>query len=105
MRGTVVACVSTVRPEIQRARADRHQFHGHVQAVRTAGDPYVGEVVLAVAELVRAGDWSRIRVCANDACASVFYDTTRGRTRRWHFYEICGNRKTGPRSRAPVGTW
>ncbi|HWO61569.1 MAG TPA: CGNR zinc finger domain-containing protein [Umezawaea sp.] len=65
---------------------------GHVRTVLTAGDPYVGEVVLAVADLVRAGDWSRIRLCANAPCAHAFYDTTRSRTRRWHSYEICGNR-------------
>jgi predicted RNA-binding Zn ribbon-like protein len=65
---------------------------GSVQLVQVTGDPLVGRISTAVAELVNAGMWSRIRLCANHECAKVFYDTTRSRTRRWHSYEICGNR-------------
>jgi predicted RNA-binding Zn ribbon-like protein len=57
-----------------------------------AGDPVVGGLVVRVAELVAAGTWSRVRVCANPACSGVFYDVTRSRTQRWHSYELCGNK-------------
>ncbi|QUQ64769.1 CGNR zinc finger domain-containing protein [Kutzneria sp. CA-103260] len=60
--------------------------------VPVTGDAVLGSVVLAVSELVAQGLWSRIRVCANEECRKVFYDTTRSRTRRWHSYEVCGNR-------------
>jgi predicted RNA-binding Zn ribbon-like protein len=63
-----------------------------VQLRHVAGDPIVGGIVLAVAQLVTNGGWTRITTCANDVCQKVFYDTTRSRTRRWHSYEICGNR-------------
>lgn len=56
------------------------------------GDEVVGGIMLAVAELVDAGQWTRVRICANDVCRGVFYDTTRSRTQRWHSYEICGNK-------------
>ena len=63
-----------------------------VRHAQVSGDPVVGGIVLAVSELITDGLWSRLRVCANDACRKVFYDTTRSRTRRWHSYELCGNR-------------
>lgn len=48
-------------------------------------------------------DQQRIRVCANDGCRAVFYDTTRSRTQRWHSYELCGNRANVAAFRAREG--
>ena len=49
-----------------------------------------------------AGPW--LRLCASDVCREAFYDTTRSRTRRWHSYEVCGNRSNGPvRARSDSG--
>jgi predicted RNA-binding Zn ribbon-like protein len=71
----------------------RHDLRtpGQVALRQVTGDPVLGGVVLAVAELVRSGAWSRLQICANEPCAQAFYDTTRSRTQRWHSYEICGN--------------
>ncbi|RSM86601.1 CGNR zinc finger domain-containing protein [Kibdelosporangium aridum] len=65
---------------------------GAVRLRQVSGDPVVGSIVLSVAAVVEAGNWTRLKLCANDLCTEVFYDTTRSRTRRWHSYEICGNR-------------
>jgi predicted RNA-binding Zn ribbon-like protein len=65
---------------------------GQVELRQVAGDPVVAHISRAVAALVEAGTWSRLRLCANDVCREAFYDTTRSRTRRWHSYEVCGNR-------------
>ncbi|WP_285777911.1 CGNR zinc finger domain-containing protein [Microtetraspora sp. NBRC 13810] len=65
---------------------------GEVRLRQVAGDPVVGGIALAVAELVTSGVWPRVRVCAFDLCSGAFYDTTRSRTQRWHSYEVCGNR-------------
>jgi len=54
-----------------------------VLAARVLGD---------LAALSAAGHWNRIKVCANDACRALFYDTTKARTRRWHSFELCGNK-------------
>ncbi|MFG1708195.1 CGNR zinc finger domain-containing protein [Nonomuraea sp. M3C6] len=72
----------------------RHAFSapGQVRLRPASGDPVAGGITLAVAELIAAGSWSRIRACANDLCRHVFYDTTRSRTQRWDSYETCGNR-------------
>jgi hypothetical protein len=55
------------------------------------GEP-LAALGLAVADLVNAGAWSRVRLCANPGCRYAFFDTTRSRTRRWHSYDTCGNR-------------
>jgi predicted RNA-binding Zn ribbon-like protein len=65
---------------------------GVVELRRATGDPALGRAAAQVAELVRAGRWSRLKLCAYDRCGEAFYDTSRNRTRRWHSYEICGNR-------------
>lgn len=54
-----------------------------VLAARVLGD---------LAALGAAGHWNRIKVCANDACRALFYDTTKARTRRWHSFGQCGNK-------------
>lgn len=71
----------------------RHDFAAPGQVVlrQVGGDPVIGGVAVAVAELVSSGAWSRLRICANGECAHAFYDTTRSRTQRWHSYEVCGN--------------
>ncbi|WP_189934548.1 CGNR zinc finger domain-containing protein [Streptomyces sulfonofaciens] len=63
-----------------------------VEQRQEAGNPVVGGIALAVAELVVSGAWRRIRLCANKDCTHAFYDLTRSRTQRWHSYEVCGNR-------------
>ncbi|WP_143059852.1 CGNR zinc finger domain-containing protein [Streptomyces melanosporofaciens] len=65
---------------------------GTVRLRQVGGDPVVGGITLAVAELVSDGTWPRLRICANELCSHVFYDTTRSRTQRWHSYEVCGNK-------------
>jgi predicted RNA-binding Zn ribbon-like protein len=65
---------------------------GAVELRQAAGDPLIGRLAQLVGELVESGRWTRMRLCANDTCRSVFYDTSRSRTQRWHSYEICGNR-------------
>jgi predicted RNA-binding Zn ribbon-like protein len=65
---------------------------GGVTMRQVSGDPVVGAIARAVAELVSSGQWSRVRFCANPGCEGAFFDTTRSRTQRWDSYETCGNR-------------
>ncbi len=65
---------------------------GKVGLRQVGGDPVLGGITLAVAELISDGTWPRIRICANDRCDHAFYDTTRSRTQRWHAYDTCGNK-------------
>lgn len=77
---------------------------GRVQLRQCTGDPVVGRIAQAVGDLVASGNWSRVRFCANDECSEAFYDATRSRTRRWHSYEICGNRNNVAAYRARTGS-
>jgi predicted RNA-binding Zn ribbon-like protein len=65
---------------------------GEVRLRQVGGDPVVGSITRAVAALMAADKWSRIRICDNKSCHHAFYDTTRSRTQRWHSYEMCGNK-------------
>ncbi len=35
--------------------------------------------------------WPRLKTCSNEACARVFYDCSRNRSRRWCTMDQCGN--------------
>ena len=51
----------------------------------------LAEVAASAAELVAAGTSSRLRVCANPSCSWMFYDDSRGGSRRWCEAGICGS--------------
>lgn len=52
----------------------------------------VDQTIASLHAALADGTWSRVRLCALDACHSAFYDATRSRTQRWHSYAVCGNR-------------
>jgi predicted RNA-binding Zn ribbon-like protein len=49
------------------------------------------EIAASFAELVTAGDPSRVKVCNNPECQWAFYDASKNRRRRWCFASQCGN--------------
>ena len=53
--------------------------------------PITIPVVRAAVDLLTTDILERVRVCADDACAWLFVDTTRNRTRRWCDMKVCGN--------------
>ena len=76
-----------------------HVDHRHVgdpidDALARLADPLVTELT--------SGNPQRIRICANDRCQWVFYDTSRTARRRWCDMSTCGNRAKAARHRARV---
>lgn len=74
-----------------------HVDHRHVgdpidDALARLADPLVTELT--------SGHPERIRICANDRCRWVFYDTSRTGRRRWCDMSTCGNRAKAARHRA-----
>ena len=57
------------------------------------------EVAMAVLDLIRAGDLSRLRVCAADDCDAVLVDLSRNRSKRY-CDGGCGNRVAAAAYRA-----
>ncbi|MGH7464646.1 MAG: CGNR zinc finger domain-containing protein [Longimicrobiales bacterium] len=49
-------------------------------------------IVNAAAELLVDGELDRVKLCGNDACAWLFIDVSRNRSRRWCDMKDCGNR-------------
>jgi predicted RNA-binding Zn ribbon-like protein len=71
--------------------------HRHVgdpvdDALARLCDPLVTELT--------AGQPERIKICDNDRCRWVFYDTSRTARRRWCDMATCGNRAKAARHRA-----
>jgi len=72
----------------------RHEGDPIDSALARLTGPIVGEV--------RSGKTDRFRICANDGCRWVFYDSSRTARRRWCDMSTCGNRAKAARHRAKV---
>ena len=60
----------------------------------------LGLILRDVAALIAAGQWTRVKNCSDEACASTFFDRSRNKTQRWHSFEICGNKNNVAAHRA-----
>ena len=84
------------RALIQRQNGLQTEF-----VAETSGwDWVLAQIAQSFADLLAAGNAVRIRICPSDDCRWLFYDTTKGRTRRWCSDAVCGNRARVRRSRA-----
>ena len=61
---------------------------GHEHAL----DWMLWPIMRSAAELLTAGELTRVRECSGDTCGWLFVDTSRNRSRRWCDMEDCGNR-------------
>lgn len=70
---------------------------------RHVGDPIEGALARlseSIARELTQPDSERLRVCANDACQWVFFDSSPGGRRKWCDMGTCGNRAKVARHRA-----
>jgi len=70
---------------------------------RHDGDPIAGAVARlaeAISRELTQADAGRLRVCANDECRWVFFDTSPAGRRKWCDMSVCGNRAKVARHRA-----
>jgi predicted RNA-binding Zn ribbon-like protein len=70
---------------------------------RHEGDPVDGalaRVSETIARELTQGDAERLRICANDECRWVFYDSSAAGRRKWCDMSTCGNRAKVARHRA-----
>ena len=76
---------------------------GVVLRHRHGADPLVealASVAEPVAQALADGRPDRLRICSNDSCRWVFYDTSPTGRRRWCDMSTCGNRAKAARHRA-----
>jgi len=80
--------------------------HGAIGLSHSHGDdPIVdalGRLIAPLAHEIADGRADRMRICGNDTCRWVFFDTSRPNTRRWCEMASCGNRAKAARHRARV---
>jgi len=69
-------------------------WHLHVSELDAPlADRLAAEAGMAFADLIRAGELDRLRVCAADDCDAVLVDLTRNRSRIYCDTGNCGNRQ------------
>lgn len=79
------------RPRL--ARHDGWDWHLHVTPRDAPLDRRIGaEIAMAVADLVRGDDLSRLRRCAGEDCDAVLVDLSRNRSKRFCDVGNCANR-------------
>jgi predicted RNA-binding Zn ribbon-like protein len=66
--------------------------HWVCQPTAEGVDRAVGALLTVVVVAMSDGTWSRLKVCANEACRWAFYDSSRARSGRWCSMGVCGNR-------------
>ncbi len=58
------------------------------------------QIVASFATFLESGKTSRLKICPNDDCRWLFFDETKGNTKRWCNDRLCGNRDKVRRYRA-----
>jgi predicted RNA-binding Zn ribbon-like protein len=86
------------RPQL--VRHDGWDYHLHaVAADAPLADRIAVETAMAMTDVIRADELSRLSLCADDACGGVVLDLSRNRSRR--FCSVaCGNRVAAAAYRA-----
>jgi predicted RNA-binding Zn ribbon-like protein len=80
----------TLRPEL--VRHDEYGWHLHaVDPADPLPDRILVETVMAMIDVIRADETSRLSVCADHDCEGVVLDLSRNRSRRY-CSTACGNR-------------
>lgn len=90
--------VTTLNEAARRVRLGvrLHPTDGYRLVAEGVGvDRPIGELLMSVTGAMTAGNWNRLKVCANDACQRAFYDSSRNRSGRWCSMATCGNRMKG----------
>ena len=90
--------VTTLNEAARRVRLGvrLHPTDGYRLVAEGVGvDRPIGELLMSVTGAMAAGNWNRLKVCANDACQRAFYDSSRNRSGRWCSMATCGNRMKG----------
>jgi len=73
-------------------RHDGWDYHLHaIDAAAPLADRIAVETAMAMIDLIRADELSRLAVCAEQSCAGIVLDLSRNRSRRF-CSTACGNR-------------
>jgi predicted RNA-binding Zn ribbon-like protein len=79
-------------PATRRLRATKEGYDFALTPVREGWRWIEAQIAASLAELLADEAVRRLKICANPGCAWVFFDETKGNTRRWCNDLTCGNR-------------
>ena len=81
-----------LRLDMLPARHDELDWHIHaIDLDAPLADRIIVETAMAMVDVIRADEMSRLGICADDTCSGVVLDLSRNRSRR--FCSVtCGNR-------------
>ncbi len=87
----------------QLVRHDGFDYHVHAVDSETAlADRIAVDTAMAMIDLIRADELSRLSICADDTCGGIVVDLSRNRSRRF-CSTACGNRVAVAAYRARKG--
>ncbi len=70
------------------------EWHLHLASIHDPLAQRMGaEMAMALADLIRAGELRRLKICAAPDCTAVFFDLSRNRSRRFCDTGNCANRQ------------
>jgi len=89
---TVNAMLAQRRALPQLVRHDAWDYHLHaIDAAAPLADRIAVQTAMAMVDVIRADELSRLSVCADDTCDGLVLDLSRNRSRRY-CSAACGNR-------------
>jgi len=96
LRDAIRAYLSTGDAAALDTLATEHPFvvafdGGAARLVPTTDDGLVGDLLAEVHRAHQAGEWVRLKQCANPDCQWVFFDSSRNRSGRWCSMGECGD--------------
>jgi predicted RNA-binding Zn ribbon-like protein len=95
-----VATASELLDRASRRSGLRVGFSGGRLSFQSHERSRVAHVLVAVAEAMADGSWSRLKACRSDTCQWAFIDNARNRSRQWCDMAVCGNREKARRFRS-----
>ena len=87
-------------PLTRRVVAEEGSFRVDLVPSRRSWRSILADIATSFAELLERGEPERIKLCANEECAWVFYDESKNRSRRWCGASSCGTADKVRRFRA-----
>ena len=79
-------------PARRRLSREGEGYRLELEPARRGPDAVLATIVASFAEMLAHREVARLKICPNHGCRWLFYDETRGNTRRWCDDKSCGNR-------------
>jgi predicted RNA-binding Zn ribbon-like protein len=87
-------------PACEKVFQRQNGFRSALVPVRPGWAWILSRIAASLTKMVAGNRLDRLKICPNTGCRWIFYDRTKGNTRRWCHDRTCGNRDRVRRARA-----